>query len=103
MWVKVIIVSTCDVQINNPLLYTVEKFTLMNCVSLSTVASSLPSLLVSEDNLLRTKYPCPLNNGGPVGSSKTDHNFLYLSKLNIISLLYYKQYILVFLSYNLKY
>jgi len=72
-------VSTCDVQISNPLSYTVEKLTLMNCVSLSTVASSLPSLLVSEDSLLRTKYPCPLNSGGPVGSSKKDYNKFFLS------------------------
>lgn len=63
------IYATCDVQISNPLSYAVEKFKLINCVSLSTVTSSLPSLLVSDDSLLSTKYPCPLNNGGPVGSS----------------------------------
>lgn len=62
---------TCDVvQISNPLLCAVEKFKLINCVSLSIVTSSLPSLLVSDDSLLRTRYPCPLNSGGPVGSSK---------------------------------
>lgn len=64
--------DTCDVQISNPLSYTVEKFKLINCVSLSIVTSSLPSLLVNDDSLLRTKYPCPLNNGGPVGSSEKE-------------------------------
>lgn len=61
--------NTCDVQISNPLSYAVEKFKLINCVSLSTLTSSLPSLLVRDESLLRTKYPCPLNSGGPVGSS----------------------------------
>lgn len=63
-------IPTCDVQISNPLLYTVEKFKLINCVSLSTLTLLFPSLLVSDDSLLRTKYPCPLNSGGPVGSSR---------------------------------
>lgn len=69
---------TCDVQISKPWSYAVENFKLMYCVSLSMITSSLPSRLVSDDNLLRTKYPCPLKSGGPVGSSR---------KKNVLSLM----------------